>query len=219
MKIITMQNAAAAGLKRHFTGDPCKNGHIDERLVSSNACISCNMESVKKYRAANAETIKELRRKHHAENPDIQKKYRAVNPIKTKETKAKYYAANRERECNASRDRHAANPEIAKKNSAAWERANPESRRIRVENRRARRLKNGGVLSKGLLKKLFAQQKGMCPCCGQSLGKNYHMDHIIPLALGGSNTDDNMQLLTATCNLQKSVKHPIDFMQSRGFLL
>jgi 5-methylcytosine-specific restriction endonuclease McrA len=45
------------------------------------------------------------------------------------------------------------------------------------------------------------------------------MDHIIPLALGGANTDDNIQLLRATCNLQKHTKHPIDFMQQRGYLL
>lgn len=35
----------------------------------------------------------------------------------------------------------------------------------------------------------------------------------------GSNTDDNIQLLCKTCNLSKGAKHPIDFMQSKGFLL
>jgi len=28
-----------------------------------------------------------------------------------------------------------------------------------------------------------------------------------------------MQLLNAICNLQKHAKHPVDFMQERGFLL
>lgn len=45
------------------------------------------------------------------------------------------------------------------------------------------------------------------------------MDHIVPLALGGSNTDGNIQLLRATCNQQKHAKHPVVFMQERGFLL
>lgn len=35
----------------------------------------------------------------------------------------------------------------------------------------------------------------------------------------GTNTDDNIQLLRKLCNLQKSAKHPVDFMQQRGFLL
>lgn len=47
----------------------------------------------------------------------------------------------------------------------------------------------------------------------------YHVDHIQPLALGGSNDKTNLQLLCPTCNTKKSAKHPIDFMQSRGLLL
>ena len=62
-------------------------------------------------------------------------------------------------------------------------------------------------------------QKGLCPCCRKPLGNDYHMDHIIPLALGGSNGDNNIQLLRSECNLEKQAKHPVDFMQSRGFLL
>ena len=46
-----------------------------------------------------------------------------------------------------------------------------------------------------------------------------HLDHIMPLALGGSNTDDNIQLLRARCNLQKRAKHPVDFMRERGYLI
>lgn len=42
---------------------------------------------------------------------------------------------------------------------------------------------------------------------------------IVPLALGGTNTDGNMQLLRSTCNQKKHAKHPVDFMQQRGFLL
>lgn len=40
----------------------------------------------------------------------------------------------------------------------------------------------------------------------------------MPIARGGSNTDDNVQLLCPACNLKKSAKHPVDFMQERGFL-
>ncbi len=36
---------------------------------------------------------------------------------------------------------------------------------------------------------------------------------------GGANIDGNIQLLTGLCNRQKHTKHPVDFMQERGFLL
>ena len=112
-----------------------------------------------------------------------------------------------------------ANPAKARAKAAAWQKANPEARRIISQNRRARKLANGGKLSKGLSAKLFKLQKGKCPCCNQPLGDDYHMDHIMPLAKGGANEDLNIQLLRQQCNQQKSAKDPIEFMQSRGKLL
>jgi len=130
--------------------------------------------------------------------------WKAANPEKVRASKAGYQVANREK----------VNAQIN-----AWRKANPKAMLIICQNYRSRKRANGGTLSKGLAEKLFKLQKGKCPCCHQPLGDNYHLDHIVPTALGGSNTDDNMQLLRATCNHQKHAKHPIDFMQSRGFLL
>lgn len=141
-------------------------------------------------------------------------KWRAENPSYN----AKYYAANSEKIKAATATRYALNPEKANAAVAAWKRNNPGKRRIWEHNREAK-IRSGGKLSNGLIGKLFDLQKGMCACCGKKLGDDYHLDHRMPLALGGTNTDGNMQLLTATCNMSKGAKHPVDFMQSRGFLL
>ncbi|MFZ1365737.1 MAG: HNH endonuclease signature motif containing protein, partial [Brachymonas denitrificans] len=66
---------------------------------------------------------------------------------------------------------------------------------------------------------LFRLQRGKCACCRTSIKRCYHVDHIEPLARGGSNDRTNLQLLCPTCNTRKSAKHPIEFMQSRGLLL
>ena len=110
---------------------------------------------------------------------------------------------------------------LGRKNATtkAWADANKEAIRVHHQNRRARKKLSGGRLSRGLSEKLFVLQKGKCPCCNESLGKNFHLDHITPLARGGLNVDANMQLLRATCNMQKSASDPVDFMQRRGFLL
>lgn len=91
--------------------------------------------------------------------------------------------------------------------------------RARSNNMRAKRIKAEGLLSNDLLAKLHKLQKGKCPCCKKSLGDDFHMDHIVPLAKGGTNTDDNIQLLRDRCNLKKSTMDPILFMQVNGFLI
>lgn len=41
----------------------------------------------------------------------------------------------------------------------------------------------------------------------------------MPLAKGGEHTPFNIQLLCPRCNVRKSAKHPVDFMQENGYLL
>lgn len=90
-------------------------------------------------------------------------------------------------------------------------------------NRKARERAAKGQLSRGIRKALYAAQKGRCPVCKDALvlegARKYHIDHVVPLAAGGTHTDDNVQLLCPDCNVSKGAKDPIEFMQSRGFLL
>ncbi len=173
--------------------------------------------------AANIERARATRRDYQAANADQLKvkkaEYYVANADSIKEKTGARYAANPKQFNAASAVWRKANPERKKAIDAAWHKANPEANRINGQNRRARKRANGGTLSKGLAAKLFKLQKGKCPCCKQPLGDKFHLDHIVPIAKGGSNTDDNIQLLRSRCNNQKHARDSIDFMQSRGFLL
>lgn len=115
---------------------------------------------------------------------------------------------------------YAEDPKRNNQRNSEWRNRNPEKRRIVAHNRRARVRDAEGMLSHGLAERLIKLQRGKCACgCKQPLGDDYHLDHIMPLALEGTNTDDNIQLLRQRCNNQKHAKHPIDFMQQRGYLL
>lgn len=48
MEIITRIDAAKRGLKRYYTGKPCKHGHDSERWVSKE-CIDVIREEVKRW--------------------------------------------------------------------------------------------------------------------------------------------------------------------------
>ena len=172
-------------------------------------CRSCTSIANAKQRAANPEKAKASVAKWCAANPEkvnaYKAAYRSANPDKVKAARAKWKAKN---------------PEKVKKHSAKWRAARHEVRRIHEQNRRARKREAGGRLSAGLAERLYKLQRGKCACgCGKPLGNDYHLDHRMPIAMCGVNEDWNIQLLTAACNMQKNAKHPIEFMQSRGFLL
>lgn len=40
-QVISRRAAFTAGLKRYFTGEPCRKGHIAERYVSTGGCLDC----------------------------------------------------------------------------------------------------------------------------------------------------------------------------------
>ena len=171
-------------------------------------CKACDKAARAIYYAANSDARKDAAAAWYQAN-----KGRAIA------NKAAWVANNADRARNALTTWRAANGDKIKAYAANYRAANLEPRRLHQQNRRSRARGAGGKLSKELPAKLFSLQKGMCPCCKQPLGDNYHLDHIMPLALGGSNTDDNMQLLRAICNQKKRAAHPVDFMQGRGFLL
>jgi len=49
--LITRQQAIDSGLKRYYTGEPCKKGHVAERFTSSSGCVECVHPKVHAIRA------------------------------------------------------------------------------------------------------------------------------------------------------------------------
>lgn len=101
MEIITREAAIAAGLKRYFTGKPCKNGHVCERYVSTRICVSCMKSHSSAHYQENAKAICARSRARQIANQESERergrRYRAANQQAIKEKSAAYYAANRER--------------------------------------------------------------------------------------------------------------------------
>ena len=46
---ITRAAAKLRGLRIYFTGKPCINGHIDDRMVSNGNCVTCAKLKARRY--------------------------------------------------------------------------------------------------------------------------------------------------------------------------
>lgn len=218
--IVTRADAKKAGQSRYFTGRPCPKGHICERWVASYSCAECqrlellaryrtntngrrdrNLRSALEFRTANLDFVRKMARLRSRQTYEIRKPYMAA-----------WRAAHQEQIPVSFRARIAAMSDEQRAKRA-------ENARIRCINRRAQRKGNGGSHTAAEIRKLLTRQRCKCSSCSKSIALGYHIDHIIPLALGGSNAIGNIQLLCPSCNLRKAASHPIDWARKRGRLL
>jgi len=123
----------------------------------------------------------------------------------------KRYAAHRDKVCDRVRRYRMAHPEKVAEAKRKWRAEHPERRAATRRNRRARECGNGGTHTAADVRAQYERQKGRCYWCGQKLGRNYHVDHVIPIALGGSNGPENLVIACAKCNASKGAKHPMEF--------
>ena len=67
---------------------------------------------------------------------------------------------------------------------------------------------------------LYSEQGGCCAGCFKPLCEDAQVDHVIPLARGGQDVFENMQLLHGACNLRKrAMSAEVWFRQSWRALL
>jgi 5-methylcytosine-specific restriction endonuclease McrA len=114
--------------------------------------------------------------------------------------------------------RYQANREKFIKKAADYQKT-PNGRLIKRAahlRRRARERNAPGTITAAFLRELYQRQDGKCACCCKELNGDYHIDHIIPLAKGGTNEPHNIQLLTPTCNIKKGARLPYETFVAKG---
>jgi len=154
------------------------------------------------------ENILEKRKQRHVENRDEENK------------KAKEWRKNNpERDAENHRRWRLKNPDAVKASKNKWKDNNKDAVRSGTRNRRATKKNADGSHTKEDIAFLMQKQKHKCAVCKCCVKTKFHVDHIKPIARGGSNDRKNLQILCPPCNMKKGAKDPIDFMQGNGFLL
>jgi 5-methylcytosine-specific restriction endonuclease McrA len=154
----------------------------------------------KRWKARNAEQVTAYRREydsdlqHREENKERARRFRERNGEAVTIYRRELYAT-RQQAGNTAR-------------VAAYRAANP-GKHPEVENRRRARLL-GQFVAVVDPEAIRLRDRGMCGICGHVVASDQEsLDHILPLALGGTHEPANVQLAHRVCNSRKGAKAPV----------
>ena len=218
MEIISRKSAREAGLKRFFSNKPCPNGHNVERLVSNGTCIQCSKIRVKNHWTKTKKRIDILSKKEAIELGE--KDFFTGRQCSKGHNAQRRVSDGKCRDCIKinNKEKNSRRKEYIKEKIKNWKSKNKDKARVYNHTRRIRVLSTNGFSLKDV-KIILHLQRYMCANCECDISESYHIDHIMPLALGGTNERTNIQCLCPSCNLRKGSKHPIDWARQNGRLI
>jgi hypothetical protein len=160
----------------------------------------------------NPDKVREMqrraRRKHRDKLNAACTRWRRKNPELSRSISLASYRKHTAQRCEDSRRWYAKNRKRANRRARNWKAKN-RARCVAYRYARAHREKqNGGNFTQAQWKALCDLFDKHCVCCLRV--RKLTVDHILPVALGGSNDIKNIQPLCKRCNLIKSRKY-IDY--------
>lgn len=190
-----------------------------------------HLASCRAYYLRNKARARELSREWRKANPErklaLDTAWREKNREKVRASQAAYEHSNREKVSAAKRKWRLENPDAMQAARKSWEARNPDKKQVYRENRRAAEKNVGGKIPSDVIRRLMVSQAGKCVVCRCEFQRdsssawylsNYELDHIMPLSLGGTNEEVNLQILCRPCNRRKAARHPEEFMRAEGLL-
>jgi 5-methylcytosine-specific restriction endonuclease McrA len=189
-------------------------------------CKACNVANASTYAAKNQQKIAEYKHGRYEMNREEHSKaakvYYQKHAEEIKQSTSAWYRQNKEivkvinaawRKLNPDKVKGYTkkwainNPDKVAQQHKRWQAANPEKSIEYSENRRARKLNNGGTFTAQEWQSLKELYGYTCLRCGRSEPEiTLSADHVIPLKLGGRNSIDNIQPLCRSCNSRKHTK-------------
>lgn len=195
MEIISRKEAREKGLSRFYSGKPCPYGHVVERCTANGTCVECSRSRTRKssvaWRQKNKEKIAARMKAYHKRLRETDKEWRESTYRKTREWREK-------------------NKDHLKAYSSERKRKYRKEYTIHENNRRLKKLLNGGEVILQDVENINKKQGYVCatPVCKVSTREKYHIDHRVPISKGGRNSPENIDILCPSCNCRKNARMP-----------
>lgn len=197
MKILSRAKAKQAELPRYFTGEPCKYGHVAERMTSNRHCVACLLPRSGQWKRDNREKATATSKAWRAANADrvlaIKRAWAAANPESQKLRSRKWYLANKAR---------------ADAQHAAWASRNPAVIAAAAARYRATELQRTPAWADLNAIKVIYQDAAEF----RGAGLEVDVDHIIPLRgefVSGLHVPENLRVCLSSVNRSKSNTYQI----------
>ncbi len=186
--------------KRCAACDHAEHNARCKRWAALNADVK--LAASRRRRSANPEQDRAAARARYAANPEAArlktKAWRASNAEQVRETEAARRVRQGAALQKSQRDWRRAHPEV----SRAWRAANPDKVRASKLKRRA----TGAVDAAGVA----TLREMWCGICAYCLGPANSVDHLQPVARGGTNAFDNLAWACVSCNAAKRDRTPLE---------
>lgn len=167
-----------------------------------------HLEAGRKRRLLHYDEVMAYQREWQRNNREKMKayddKWRAANPEVAKESDSKKGKKHHKKMQETS-------PEYRAKNvikAIKWMKDNPDrSKKLQhAISQRHNARKRGSTIGPIDYDKILIESCGLCGICLLPLGNRIDYDHIVPLARGGTHTQDNIQATHSICNRCKNAR-------------
>lgn len=211
------------GLKRCFI---CKEAPAEPRY---SYCAPCKKEKLKAWRLANREHVLSYASAYHKRNYEKNKarahvrliEWRKQNGARQRAINARYFSTEKARA--TKRAYCAANKDQYRRMARRWKEANRE--RVRSSNAKYRATERGrstqaahkhrrrgaGNITSASVRDVLREANGMCAWCS-AVNVKITVDHVIPIARGGTNERGNLVGACLDCNVSRGKRLPSEWV-------
>lgn len=212
VQIITRAEAVTSNLVSYFTGQPCKNGHIDKRYTNTGICYECKRQRNKVHYSRYPDVIKSINKRSYDKYPDRalarSQRWSEQNRERSNRIKQNYKIRHREKYLKAESDR-----QKEKRKDPFWRLCKNMSKAIWANLKGQKGYRHWETLVKYSFEELKVHLESQFRDGMEwtNYGTFWHVDHIKPLSRCSTFEEawrlENLQPLTVTENLTKGNKY------------